>query len=386
MIIPVILSGGAGTRLWPLSTPARPKPFLRLLGCEGGTLFGATVERVADRERFAAPIIVGSAAHQSLIEDATARARLAPQVMILEPVARNTAAAVAAAAFYVERSNPDAVLVVVPSDHIIMNAPAFADAVQRAEPLAAAGSLVLFGIRPGAARTEYGYIKKGTPLGGEARAFAVAAFCEKPDRKRAEHFVAGGDHYWNSGIFVMTASAYLAELARCEPRIYDAARAAVAKADKDGNVIRLEAAALAAAPDMPIDRAVMERTAQAVMLPLDVGWSDVGSWAALWAALWRNQSGETAQRHSWGYARTLAAGEPVRLRHVHLDPGAALPAQELHTRSHWIVVAGTAKLVCGGQEKFLRENDGFAGSSSPELRIENGGAAPLDLIEIDTGG
>lgn len=380
MIVPVILAGGAGARLWPLSTPARPKPFLRLLGREGGTLFAATLRRVADRQRFAAPIIVGNADHRLLIEHEIARAPAAAQAIILEPVARNTAAAAAAAALYVERSDPDAVLAVMPCDHMVMNEPQFVHAVQRAAPLAAAGSLVLLGIRPDAARTEYGYIKQGAPLSGEARAYAVAAFCEKPDRARAERFAAAGDHYWNSGIFVMTASAYLAELARCEPHIYEAARAAVGKADREGIVIRLDEAVLASAPDLPVDRAVMERTAQAVMLPLDAGWSDVGSWAALWAALWRDHAGETARRQSWGYTRMLHVGEPVRLRHLHLNPGAALPSQELHARSHWIIVGGTAKLVANGNERPLHANDIVSARNG--LVIENATAAPLEIIEI----
>jgi mannose-1-phosphate guanylyltransferase/mannose-6-phosphate isomerase len=201
---------------------------------------------------------------------------------VLEPMARNTAPAIAAAAVRIEQTDPDGILVVMPSDHVIENGEAFAAAVRRASEIAATGKLVLFGIPPASPHTGYGYIRRGVPLDGFAGAYTVAAFTEKPDGATAEKYLATGEYFWNSGIFVLGARAFLQELTRLAPDIAAAARAAVENASEDFGFVRLDAKAFAAAPSISIDYAVMERTNAAAVLPLDVGWNDVGSWSSLW--------------------------------------------------------------------------------------------------------
>jgi mannose-1-phosphate guanylyltransferase/mannose-6-phosphate isomerase len=210
-------------------------------------------------------------------------------------VARNTAPAVAVAALLVEGRDPDAILAVMPSDHVIRDERRFAGAVRHAAEIAAAGKLVLFGITPSAPHTGYGYIKRGEPLAGFDGAFAVAAFTEKPDRQTAERYLAAGGHDWNSGIFVLGARAFLAELERFEPAILAAARSALAGARDDLGFLRLDAQAFAAAPAISVDYAVMERTGRAAVVPIDVGWSDVGSWSSLWELSARDADGNAVR-------------------------------------------------------------------------------------------
>jgi len=389
MIIPVVLAGGAGTRLWPLSTPERPKPFIRFGGGDGGTLLAATLRRVAGKDGLAAPVIVANADHRPLIVEEIARANVVPQTLILEPVARGTAAAVAVAALLAQRNDPLAVLAVMPCDHLVEDEPAFVEALRQAARVAETDTLVLFGIRPTVAHTGYGYIRQGAPLDGHAGAFAVAAFCEKPDRARAEAYVAAGDYFWNSGIFVMRACTYLAELQRLAPHIHAAAHGALAFAAKEDGALRLEPTAFAAAPAMSIDRAVMEKTERAAMLPLDVGWSDIGSWAALRAAVSRNDyksavAGEARQQHPWGYTETLHLGERFHAALVHVKPGGIVPPHDLKChRGHWVVVRGTTKVVTGDQETLVPENGSIDVSAERLFRLENAGEIPLELIDVE---
>jgi mannose-1-phosphate guanylyltransferase/mannose-6-phosphate isomerase len=197
-------------------------------------------------------------------------------------MARNTAAAVAVAALFALKRDPDAVLVVMPSDHVVGDTQGFVEGIKRAAAIAAAGRLVLFGIKPAEAHTGYGYIRKGRPLDADSGGFAVEAFCEKPERAVAEKYLAAGDYFWNSGIFVLSAHTYVEELQRLDPSILEAAQGALENATEDLGFLRLEATAFASSPNISIDYAVMEKTKAAAMLPLDVGWSDVGSWTSLW--------------------------------------------------------------------------------------------------------
>ena len=257
-----------------------PKQFIRFFTGQG-TLLASTLRRV-DHVGFSAPIIICNNDHRFLVRDEAASAAVEPETVILEPVARNTAAATAVAALVAMRKSADAVIAVMPSDHLVSNADAFVDSLLRASEIAATGKLVLFGIVPTRPHTGYGYIRRGGELDGARGVYAVDAFCEKPDRARAETYVASGNHYWNSGIFVLHAATFIAELKRLAPEVLDAARNALAAATHDLGFLRLDAAAFARSPNISIDYAVMEKTSNAVMLPIDVGWSDVGSWSALW--------------------------------------------------------------------------------------------------------
>jgi mannose-1-phosphate guanylyltransferase/mannose-6-phosphate isomerase len=281
MIVPVILSGGSGTRLWPLSRAMYPKQFIRFFDKDGPSLLGMTLRRLGEDEAFAPPLILCNADHRFLIRDELTQAGVEPQAIILEPVARNTAAAVAVAALAAERQHHNAVLAVMPSDHMVEQHADFVAAIKEAAKVAAQGKLALFGIVPDAPQTGYGYIKRGAPLEG-AGAFAVEAFVEKPSRKTAQGYLESGDYLWNSGIFVLDARTFLKELEVYAPEILAAARAAFAKATTDLGYLRLDPVAFAASPNISIDYAVMEKTDTAAVLPLDVGWSDVGTWSSLW--------------------------------------------------------------------------------------------------------
>jgi mannose-1-phosphate guanylyltransferase/mannose-6-phosphate isomerase len=281
-IQPVVLSGGAGTRLWPLSRALYPKQFIRFSEMQPESFLAAALKRLGPAAGFAQPVVVCNNDHRFLVKDEAERAGVRPVAIVLEPTARNTAPAVAVAALLAEREHPEGVLAVMPSDHVIRDAARFAAAVRQAAAIANAGRLVLFGIAPDAPHTGYGYIRRGAPLDGFEGAFAVAAFTEKPDRETAAEYLAAGCYSWNSGIFVLGARAFLSELERFAPAILAAARAAVAGARTDLGFLRLDAEAFAAAPSISIDYAVMEKTDRAAVMPIDVGWSDVGSWSSLW--------------------------------------------------------------------------------------------------------
>lgn len=280
-VVPVILSGGSGTRLWPLSRSMYPKQFISFHDADGKSLFGTTLGRLAGEPRLAAPILLCNNDHRFLVKDELEALKVEADAIILEPVARNTAPAIAVAALHVLATRPDAVLVVMPSDHVIADEAAFLAAVEAASKVAAEGRLVLFGIVPTRAHTGYGYIRKGAQIPG-GNAFSVEAFFEKPNLETAEGYLARGGYYWNSGIFVLDARTFLEELERHEPKVLAAAREALAKATHDLGFLRLDRAAFEASPSISIDYAVMERTAKAAMLPIEVGWNDVGSWASLW--------------------------------------------------------------------------------------------------------
>ncbi len=282
-VFPVILSGGSGTRLWPLSRAMYPKQFIRFFSKSNSSFLGSALARLNTRIGFAAPILLCNNDHRFLVREELEQGGITPHAIILEPVARNTAPALAVAAIAALQADANAVMVVMPSDHVIDDDVKFAAAVSRAASIAAHGRLVLFGITPTEPHTGYGYIQKGAAIdGSETTAFAVAHFAEKPDMKTAEGYLLAGDYFWNSGIFVLHARTFLDEIRRFEPAIADAAAAAFAKATDDLGFTRLDSASFAASPSISVDYAVMERTTTAAMLPLDVGWNDVGSWASLW--------------------------------------------------------------------------------------------------------
>lgn len=274
-IVPVILSGGSGTRLWPMSRPEMPKQLLALTAEE--TMLQLTARR-AHGEAFAAPIVVANARHADHIDEQLHAIGAAPQAVILEPVARNTAPAIALAAL---AAKGEEALLVMPSDHVIADVEAFHAAIEAAMPLVADGWLVTFGITPDAPETGYGWIKVGEPLAQGVH--RVARFVEKPIRERAEEMLASGDHAWNGGIFLFRADIFLGALAAHAPGMLTATQDAMSKARREGARIYPDAEAFGASPSDSIDYAVMERAERVAVVPVAMGWSDVGSWDALHA-------------------------------------------------------------------------------------------------------
>lgn len=248
------------------------------------------MKRLPEASGFAEPILLCNNDHRFLVREELERAGIKPKAIVLEPIARNTAPAIAVAALAALAEDPGAVLAVMPSDHVIRNEARFLEAVRQAARIASTGKLVLFGIVPDEPHTGYGYIRKGGLVEGmSGQAFTVASFTEKPDADTAARYLADGGYYWNSGIFVLHARTYIDELARLEPKILEAAKAAWSKAEHDLGFLRLDRAAFAASPSISVDYAVMEKTGAAAMLPIDVGWNDVGSWSSLWDIAPRDQ-------------------------------------------------------------------------------------------------
>jgi len=315
----VLLSGGSGTRLWPLSREAHPKQFLPLLGEQ--SLLQATWQRVrelpgvATAEGAARLIVVANEEQRFLVAEQLHRIDAKPSALILEPVGRNTAPAIAVAAMQAMAEGGDPLLLVLPSDHVVRDEAGFRAAVQAALPVAERGALVTFGIVPTAPETGYGYIRAKEVSAGAA-AVAVERFVEKPDLATAESYLTAGGYYWNSGMFLFRASRYLDELEKFAPRMLAQCRAALDGAKRDQDFLRLDRAAFEACPADSIDYAVMEKTADAFVLPIDVGWNDVGSWSALWQVAEQDTNGnahrgdvlalDCTDTLAWGDQRLIA--------------------------------------------------------------------------------
>lgn len=288
-ILPVLLSGGSGSRLWPMSRELYPKQLLPLTSSD--SMLQDTARRVADRQRFARPLVICNHEHRFIIAEQLRQSGLSPRSIVLEPVGRNTAAACAVAALMAVEEAPDTLLLVLPADHMIGHTQAFLAAVDTAVSAAAAGHLVTFGITPTGPETGYGYIRQGTALPGIDGAYGVEAFIEKPSRQQAEELLATGGHAWNSGMFVFPAAALLAELERHAPAVLDACRQAMAGGENDLDFFRLNAEAFVQAPSISIDYAVMEHTRMAAVVPCDINWTDVGAWSALWEVTAKDEQG-----------------------------------------------------------------------------------------------
>ncbi|HTP39490.1 MAG TPA: mannose-1-phosphate guanylyltransferase/mannose-6-phosphate isomerase [Steroidobacteraceae bacterium] len=290
MMVPVILSGGAGTRLWPLSRELYPKQLLALVGKR--TMLQDTVRRLAGLEA-SPPVVVCNEAHRFLVAEQLRAIDCAPRAIVLEPAGRNTAPAIALAAHAaLSADEGDALLLVLPADHVIRDVEAFQRAVTVGLAAARAGQLVTFGIVPRVPETGYGYIRRGA---AETAAFRIAEFVEKPDAKRAARFIGSGEYYWNSGMFLFRARRYLEELEKFAPDIAAVCREAFAGAQRDLDFTRIAADAFANCRSESIDYAVMEKTDAAVVVPLDAGWSDVGSFSALHEASAQDADGNVVQ-------------------------------------------------------------------------------------------
>ncbi|MGE5505903.1 MAG: mannose-1-phosphate guanylyltransferase/mannose-6-phosphate isomerase [Actinomycetota bacterium] len=443
-LVPIILSGGAGTRLWPLSRELRPKQLLPLYSPQ--TLLQATALRVPS-----APVVVCNHEHRFIVAEQLRELGVEPRAVVIEPMGRNTAPAAAVSALLLA-DRPDALMLVMPSDHMVRDPVAFTRAVEAAVPLAEAGRLVTFGIVPSGPNTGYGYIKRGEALGG---GHVVERFVEKPDLPTAEGYVASGDYFWNSGIFLFPAALYLDELAARHPAMVEGCRKALAAGHSDLFFFRLDDEAFGAIKGESIDYAVMEHTTRAAVVPVEMGWSDIGSWSALWQESPQDGDGNvclgdviatgssdcylrsegrlvaavglkdlvvvatddavlvadkahdqdvkkvvevlksqsrpeavagTRGWRPWGWFQTIDEGPRFRVKHIQVDPGAKLSLQKhWHRSEHWVVVTGTA-LVTRGDETFqLRENESTFIPAGTVHRVENPGRVPLRMIEVQSG-
>ncbi|HEX5768574.1 MAG TPA: mannose-1-phosphate guanylyltransferase/mannose-6-phosphate isomerase [Burkholderiales bacterium] len=446
--VPVILCGGAGTRLWPLSRSHLPKQFLPLVSER--TMLQETVARLQGLEGALSPIAIANDEHRFLAAEQLREVSCAPQALILEPAGRGTAAAAAAAALLLP--DRESVLLVLAADHAISNLPQFHAAIGSATRLAGEGALVVFGIAPASPHTGYGYIKQGAR---RADAYIVERFVEKPDVETAKGFLASGGYFWNSGMFAFRADRYLAELERYRPDIVAGVKRAMATAKRDMDFVRPDPPAFLAVPDDSIDRAVMEKTRDAVVVPAKFDWSDVGSWSALWElgakdALGNVSQGDVMARDShgsylrsegrlvaavgvenlvvietsdallvstreraddvklaveqlkrgrrtehaihrrvyrpWGYYESIDSGESFQVKRLMVKPGARLSLQKHKRRAeHWVVVSGEALVTRGEEELRLRANQSTYIPTGTKHRLENVGADPLFVIEVQSG-
>lgn len=448
-IYPVILSGGSGTRLWPVSRTALPKQLLALHGERTMIQETALRTQIASAE---APLLICGEDHRFLIAEQMQSVGISPRGIVLEPQGRNTAPAAAVAALLTAEIDPEGIVLLLPSDHIVNDKTAFSDAVVKAAAAAKQGSIVTFGIEPDGPETGYGYVQRGDAM---EQAFRVKRFAEKPEASKAAEYVASGDHYWNSGMFVFRADVMLSELALHAPGIVEGCKKAIAAAKRDLDFIRLDAESYAGVDSISIDYAVMERTGVAAVVPCNIGWNDVGAWSSLWAIQQRDDAGNVFQgdvlvhnthdsfvrsdkgltalvgvrdlvvvvtddavlvadkrraqdvkeivgklksmqrtehvEHKtvfrpWGSYQSIDSGSGFQVKEIMVKPGGRLSLQMHHHRAeHWIVVEGTARVTCDDNVFTLQTNQSTFIPLGSKHRLENPGKIPLRLIEVQSG-
>ena len=448
-ILPVILSGGTGTRLWPLSRESYPKQFWPLASDK--TMLAETAARGAG-SGFLPPMVVCNEAHRFLVAE---QLRDKGAAIVLEPVGRNSAPAIAAAALLAEETAPGAVLWFMAADAAIGDVAALQAALAKAAAATSAGAIVTFGMQPTAPETGYGYIEAGDALPSSAGVQRIARFVEKPDAAKAAEFLKTGRHLWNSGMFVFTAKALLAEFETHAPDVLAAVRAAVTARKQDLDFIRLDPAAFTASPNISLDYAIAEKTSQAAVVPANIGWSDVGSWNALWELAQKDAAGnaaigdvvlegttnsyvrsdgiltavvgledaivvvtgdavlamhrdkaqdvkkvvdrlkaakrQQAVAHNrvyrpWGFYESLITGDRFQVKRITVNPGQKLSLQKhFHRAEHWVVVNGCAIVTRDAETKMVKENESIYLPLGCVHRLENPGKIPLALIEVQSG-
>ncbi|MGK8931714.1 mannose-1-phosphate guanylyltransferase/mannose-6-phosphate isomerase [Pluralibacter gergoviae] len=297
MLLPIIMAGGTGSRLWPMSRELFPKQFLRLYGDR--SMLQETISRLTGLD-IHEPMVICNQEHRFLVAEQLRQIGKLSQNIVLEPIGRNTAPAIALAALQATKNGDDPLMLVLAADHIINSHQAFHEAIRVAEKYAQADQLVTFGIIPNVAETGYGYIQRGEPVATDSdSSYRVARFVEKPDRELAEDYLASGEYYWNSGMFMFRAKKYLSELAKYRPDILEACRKAFAAADCSSDFISIPHDIFCECPDESVDYAVMEHTADAVVVGLDADWNDVGSWSALWDVSPKDEQGNVLTGDAW---------------------------------------------------------------------------------------
>ncbi|MFM2482025.1 mannose-1-phosphate guanylyltransferase/mannose-6-phosphate isomerase [Celerinatantimonas sp. YJH-8] len=449
MILPVIMCGGSGSRLWPLSRTTFPKQFLSLVSER--TMLQDTIVRLNSLD-MQAPLFICNEEHRFIVAEQLRQLSSDYSGILLEPVGRNTAPAVALSALKAVQKGDDPLLLVLAADHVIQHVPRFIQAVNQAEILAEQGQLVTFGIVPTEAHTGYGYIRQGQIIG---KGYQVAEFVEKPDLMTAQNYLESGDYFWNSGMFLFKASRYIEELRRYRPDILSVCENALLHTKNDLDFIRLDADIFAECPDESIDYAVMEHTQDAVVIPMDAGWSDVGSWSSLWEVNDKDEHGNAIRgdvmledtQHSyiysqhrlvatvgvdnfvivetkdavlvahkdkvqqvknivdrlkaenrcehlrhrevfrpWGSHDVIAEGERYHVKKVVVKPGQHTALQQhFHRAEHWIVVSGTARVRNGDKSYLVSENESTYIPIGASHSFENPGKVPLVIIEVRSG-
>jgi mannose-1-phosphate guanylyltransferase / mannose-6-phosphate isomerase len=448
-IIPLIMCGGAGTRLWPASREVRPKQFLSLFGTR--STFQDTLLRVSDKDLFERPIVITNAAYRFMVMEQLAEIRLEADIL-LEPARRDSGPAIAAGAVFAKTRDNDAIVLALAADHVVSDTPAFVAACRQGLVAAESGHIVTFGVQPERAATEYGYISPGEKIAGEVR--AVAKFVEKPDPATAAEYIKSG-YLWNSGNFMFRASVLLDEYSNVDPASVQTIGDAVSKAGRDLGFVTLDPESFEKAKSISIDYAVMEKTTHASVVPVSCGWSDVGSWHAVWELSEKDGQGNAAkgaavfedsrncnvqtdkalvalegvddlvvvatedailvsrqkdanglkrlvakvktvapvvtQNHlkvhrPWGAYQSVDNGERHQVKRITVTAGERLSLQKHHHRSeHWIVVRGTARVTVDDLVKIVHENESIYIPIGAVHRLENPGKILLELIEVQTG-
>jgi len=449
MIFPCILSGGVGSRLWPLSRKDRPKQFLPLFG--GESLFQKTCRRV-NQPGFAAPIVIGNNDHRFLIGEQLSELGVEANSILLEPIGRNTAPPALMAALIANEADPDALVLLLPSDHLIQKEDIFLDAVRAAESSARSGEIVTFGITPTEPNTGYGYIKVA---GGSEAVRPVEAFVEKPDLARAEAFVADGGYVWNAGIFLYSSKTMIEAFKSHQPELYEQLTAVMRTRRGDLDFIRFDEDSFEKLDDISIDYAIMEKARNVVCAPVAPGWDDLGSWSAIWNVLEKDGDGNSGlgdarflgsrnclayadrglvsvigledvmviattdsvlvahkdkaqdvktvvdqlkaegrdevDRHPrvykpWGYTERISAGDRFAVQSMMIKPGKRLSHQShLHRAEHWVVVSGTVEITINGETRLLTENQSAYVPLGARHTLQNPGKIPVRMIEVQSG-